>query len=95
MRRHPTAPVNVARISVATSGTDFTAPEGDFTALIRPTGICPGRSQVAGAKLAVDGQVKDDKVAPRSCDFQANANGPDVLRFERSGAKRTLTCHNI
>jgi hypothetical protein len=26
MRRHPTAPVNVARISVATSGTDFTAP---------------------------------------------------------------------
>ena len=27
MRRHPTAPVNVAGISVATSGTDFTAPE--------------------------------------------------------------------
>src|SRR5438034_7486819 len=27
MRRHPTAPVNVARISVATSGTDFSAPE--------------------------------------------------------------------
>jgi hypothetical protein len=27
MRRHPTAPVNVARISVTTSGTDFTAPE--------------------------------------------------------------------
>ena len=26
---------------------------------------------------------KDDEVAPRSCDFQANANGPDVLRFER------------
>jgi hypothetical protein len=25
MRRHPTAPVNVAGISVATSGTDFTA----------------------------------------------------------------------
>src|SRR5260370_39308283 len=35
MRRHPTAPVNVARISVATSGTDFTAPEADFAALIR------------------------------------------------------------
>ena len=34
-------------------------------------------------KIAVDGQVKDDKVAPRSCDFKANANGPDVLRFER------------
>ena len=30
MRRHPTAPVNVARISVATSGTDFTAPEAEF-----------------------------------------------------------------
>jgi hypothetical protein len=28
-------------------------------------------------------KVKDDKVAPRSCDFQANANAPDVLRFER------------
>jgi hypothetical protein len=27
MRRHPTAPVNVARISVATSGIDFTAPQ--------------------------------------------------------------------
>src|ERR1035437_2418400 len=26
MRRHPTAPVNVARIGVVTSGTDFTAP---------------------------------------------------------------------
>jgi hypothetical protein len=39
--------------------------------------------QVAGAKLAVDGQVEDDKVAPRSCDFHANANGPDMLRFER------------
>src|SRR5260370_25406087 len=30
MRRHPTAPVNVARISVATSRTDFTAPEAGF-----------------------------------------------------------------
>jgi hypothetical protein len=35
MPRHPTAPVNVARINVATSGTDFTAPEADFVALIR------------------------------------------------------------
>src|SRR6266849_8984592 len=35
MRRHPMAPVNVVRISVATSGTDFTAPEADFAALIR------------------------------------------------------------
>jgi hypothetical protein len=35
MRQHPTAPVNVARISIATSGTDFTAPEADFAALIR------------------------------------------------------------
>jgi hypothetical protein len=33
MRRHPTAPVKVAGISVATSGTDFTARGGDFAAL--------------------------------------------------------------
>ena len=39
MRRHPTAPVNVARISVATSGTDFTAPKADFAALIRAAGF--------------------------------------------------------
>src|SRR5258707_8428192 len=30
MRRHPTAPINVARISVATSGTDFTGAGGGF-----------------------------------------------------------------
>jgi hypothetical protein len=29
MPRHPTAPVNVARISVATSEIDFTAPDAD------------------------------------------------------------------
>jgi hypothetical protein len=29
------APVNAVRISVATSGTDFTAPVADFAALIR------------------------------------------------------------
>jgi hypothetical protein len=42
MRRRPTAPVNVARISVATSATDFTAPEAYFAALIRAAGFCPG-----------------------------------------------------
>ncbi len=47
MRRHPTAPVNVARISVATSGTDFTAPEADFAALIRAAGFRPGRSHLS------------------------------------------------
>ena len=47
MRRHPTAPVNVARISVATFGTDFTAPEANFAALIRATGFCPGRSYLS------------------------------------------------
>jgi hypothetical protein len=47
MRRHPTAPVNVARISVATSGTDFTAPDADFAALIRAAGFCPGRSHLS------------------------------------------------
>ena len=46
MRRHPTAPVNVARISVATSGTDFTAPEADFAALIPTACFCPGRSRL-------------------------------------------------
>src|SRR5216684_6006458 len=40
--RHPTAPVNVARISVATSGTDFTAPEADFAALIRAAHLSRG-----------------------------------------------------
>ena len=44
MPQLPTAPVNVARISVATSGTDFTAPEADFAALIQAAGFCPGRS---------------------------------------------------
>jgi hypothetical protein len=47
MRRHPTAPVNVARISVATSGTDFTAPEADFAALIPTACFCPGRSRLS------------------------------------------------
>ena len=32
MRRHPLAPANVVGISVATSGTDFTAPGTDFAA---------------------------------------------------------------
>src|SRR3981081_1546244 len=39
MRRHPTVPV---RISVATSGTDFTAPEADFAAPIRAAGFWLG-----------------------------------------------------
>jgi hypothetical protein len=47
MRRHPTAPVNVAGISVATSGTDFTAPEADFGALTQAAGFCPGRSHLS------------------------------------------------
>ena len=42
MRRYPTAPVNVARISVATSGTDFTEFEADFAALIPTACFCPG-----------------------------------------------------
>src|SRR5258707_14988180 len=56
MRRHPTAPVNVARISVATSGTDFTAPEADFAALIRAASrtcpACNGRVEMELAPLA-------------------------------------------
>jgi hypothetical protein len=47
MRRHPTAPVNVTRISGATSGTDFTAPEPDFVALIRAARFCPGSSHLS------------------------------------------------
>jgi len=35
VRRHPMAPAHVVRISVATSGTDFTARDADFAALIR------------------------------------------------------------
>ena len=40
MRRHPTAPVKVARISAATPEIDFTAPDRDFAALIRAIGFC-------------------------------------------------------
>ena len=47
MRRHLPARVNVARVSVATSGTDFTAPKADFAALIRAAGFCPGRSHLS------------------------------------------------
>jgi hypothetical protein len=59
MRRHPTAPVNVARISVATSGTDFIAPEADFAALIRAAGLsridqtCLGRSGFSSDRRAI------------------------------------------
>jgi hypothetical protein len=31
-------------------------------------------------EFAVGGSDKGDKVAPRSCDFLTNSNGPDVLR---------------
>jgi hypothetical protein len=40
MRRYPTVPVNVAKISVATSGTDF----AEFEADLQAAGFCPGRS---------------------------------------------------
>jgi hypothetical protein len=30
-------------------------------------------------ELAVDGSDKDDKIAPRLCDFLTNSNGQDVL----------------
>ena len=49
MRRHPTAPVNVARISVATFGTDFTAPEAEFAALI------PTAASVLGDHICQEG----------------------------------------
>ncbi len=65
MRRHPTAPVNVARISVPTSGIDFTAPEADFAALIRAAGFSPGRSSWDSAGLppaAVNFRFGDDTV---------------------------------
>src|SRR3981189_1068053 len=51
---NPTAPVNVARISVAISGTDFTAPEADFAALIR-AGLCLGRSHLSAWGVAGGG----------------------------------------
>jgi AMP nucleosidase len=54
MRRHPTAPVKVVRISVAIPGTDFTAPERDFAALIRAAGFCrSGLDRVCPAGLYV------------------------------------------
>jgi hypothetical protein len=43
MRRYPTAPVpTLPRISVARSGTDFTAIEADFAALIQAAGFALG-----------------------------------------------------
>src|ERR1700733_4246549 len=43
-----------ARISVATPGTDFTAPERDFAALIRAAGFCrSGLDRVCPAGLYV------------------------------------------
>src|SRR6266508_1504260 len=43
MRRHPTAPANVAG-SVATFGTDFTAPEAEFVTLVPVCWLLCGRS---------------------------------------------------
>ncbi len=64
MRRHPTAPVNVARISVATSTTDFTVPEADFAVLIRAAGFCRSQSahrrQQAPASFDKDLRTGDD-----------------------------------
>jgi hypothetical protein len=42
MRRYPAVPVNAAKISVATSGIDFT----EFEAALQAAGFCPGRSFV-------------------------------------------------
>src|SRR5215475_11016205 len=60
MRRHPTAPVNIVRISVATFGTDFTAPEADFAAFVRAAALPSGEItfvmwelQEFGQRLAV------------------------------------------
>jgi hypothetical protein len=47
MQRHPPAPVNVAKISVATFRTDFIAPEADFAALIRAGAAKQARSSGA------------------------------------------------
>jgi hypothetical protein len=43
MRRHPTAPADVAG-SVATFGTDFTAPGAEFVTLVPVGWLLPGRS---------------------------------------------------
>jgi len=62
MRQHPTAPV-VVRISVATSGTEFTAPAADFVPFIRAAGFCPGTSHLSGVGTA-PGKQKPRTVRP-------------------------------
>ena len=72
MQRNTTAPVNVAWISVATSGTDFTAPKTDFAALIRAAGlllgdhICHVELQELGRRLVRSWHLAD--VEPAICD---------------------------
>src|SRR3981081_376980 len=53
MRRHPTVPV---RISVATSGTDFTAPEADFAAPIRTADLSSWEITLSRVELQELGQ---------------------------------------
>ena len=69
MRRHPMAPVNVAGISVATSGTDYIAPAADFAALMRAAGCRPGRSHLSQLQaLPSRGAViKYGRGSPGSC----------------------------
>src|SRR5258708_25229521 len=51
-------------------------------------------NQVARAKLAVDGQVKEREVAPHARNFEPNANGPNVLWLEFSG-RPAILCSKV
>jgi hypothetical protein len=88
MRRHPTAPVKVARISVAAPGTDFIAPERDFAALIRAAGFCrsgPDRVCPAGLYVSATHEItpmRDNILSPKRITAEAFTEaGPAVARL--------------
>src|SRR5216684_217975 len=80
MRWHPTAPVNVARISVATSGTDFTAPEADVrsASLNGRQPLCNGREEA----LDFFPQIRDRLAIAREMPQQASLEESIKQRIE-------------
>jgi hypothetical protein len=46
--------------------------------------IDPQSNEVASPELVVDGQIEHRKIALAVLQLEANANGPNVLRFQRT-----------
>ena len=88
MRWHPTAPVNSVRTSVATSGSDFIAPETDFAALIRAAGFCPRRSHLSWAFLRHPALYRERTIYDGCAVWRSEQN----FRPTTSGIERPLTC---